>query len=103
MRGRLLSLLRAAKTALNNSHNGAMGPRNFTPLSLRRLTGFAHDIARGMEYISDKKVLLNLAVNFINETIVLHFRLSTETSLPAMSFLTTMAYAKYVILVCPLI
>lgn len=56
MRGRLLSLLRAAKTALNNNHNGALGSRNFTPLSPRRLTGFAHDIARGMEYISDKKV-----------------------------------------------
>lgn len=56
MRGRLLSLLRAAKTAIINSHSGAMGPRNFGPLSPRRLTGFAHDIARGMEYISEKKV-----------------------------------------------
>ncbi|KAJ6641547.1 Tyrosine kinase receptor Cad96Ca [Pseudolycoriella hygida] len=57
MRGRLLSLLRAAKTAVNNSHNGNMGPRSFAPLSPRRLTGFAHDIARGMEYISEKKIV----------------------------------------------
>lgn len=63
MRGRLLSLLRAAKTAINNSHTVAVGSRKFAPLSPRRLTGFAHDIARGMEYISEKKVNKNCVVN----------------------------------------
>lgn len=57
MRGRLLSLLRAAKGAKTN--NGQMmNTDNVTlaPLSPRRLAGFAHDIARGMEYISERKV-----------------------------------------------
>lgn len=55
MRGRLLSLLRAAKSA-TNSPPATQGVRNLAPLSPRRLAGFAHDIARGMEYISEKKV-----------------------------------------------
>lgn len=56
MRGRLLSLLRAARSASNNSTTGNTATRNLAPLSPRRLAGFAHDIARGMEYISEKKV-----------------------------------------------
>lgn len=56
MRGRLLSLLRAAKTGISSAHGAGGGQRKVAPLSPRRLTGFAHDIARGMEYISEKKV-----------------------------------------------
>lgn len=57
MRGRLLSLLRAARGAVNGLAPTIHGNRTpIMPLSPRRLTGFAHDIARGMEYIADKKV-----------------------------------------------
>lgn len=57
MRGRLLSLLRAARGA--KTHSGQLINSenvNLAPLSPRRLAGFAHDIARGMEYISERKV-----------------------------------------------
>ncbi|XP_055534411.1 mucin-5AC [Wyeomyia smithii] len=58
MRGRLLSLLRAARGAVNGLAPSAHGNRPpIMPLSPRRLTGFAHDIARGMEYISEKKIV----------------------------------------------
>lgn len=58
MRGRLLSLLRAARGVINGlQHNNNIPQRQpVMPLSPRRLTGFAHDIARGMEYIAEKKV-----------------------------------------------
>lgn len=55
MRGRLLSLLRAARGVLNGLHHPP-SRQPVMPLSPRRLTGFAHDIARGMEYIAEKKV-----------------------------------------------
>lgn len=57
MRGRLLSLLRAARGAKSNSGQ-VINTENvhLAPLSPRRLAGFAHDIARGMEYISERKV-----------------------------------------------
>lgn len=110
MRGRLLSLLRAAKTATNNSHNGAMGQRNFAPLSPRRLTGFAHDIARGMEYISEKKVKKTTR-NYQSHHIAhgtptvfgTSFRLYIVILLPEMCCSIIMAFAKYAILECPLI
>ncbi|XP_065082581.1 mucin-2 [Ochlerotatus camptorhynchus] len=58
MRGRLLSLLRAARGAVNGLTPTMHGNRTpIMPLSPRRLTGFAHDIARGMEYIADKKIV----------------------------------------------
>ncbi|KXJ79718.1 hypothetical protein RP20_CCG027943 [Aedes albopictus] len=58
MRGRLLSLLRAARGAVNGLAPTIHGNRTpIMPLSPRRLTGFAHDIARGMEYIADKKIV----------------------------------------------
>ncbi|XP_053689553.1 mucin-5AC [Sabethes cyaneus] len=58
MRGRLLSLLRAARGAVNGLAPSVHGNRPpIMPLSPRRLTGFAHDIARGMEYISEKKIV----------------------------------------------
>lgn len=57
MRGRLLSLLRAARNASpTNGQIQNSNTINFTPLSPRRLAGFAHDIASGMEYISERKV-----------------------------------------------
>lgn len=59
MRGRLLSLLRAARSATSNDHRTtalSAGGVRLAPLSPRRLAGFAHDIARGMEYIADRKV-----------------------------------------------
>jgi hypothetical protein len=57
MRGRLLSLLRAAKGTMNGIASSLHHNRTpIMPLSPRRLTGFAHDIARGMEYIAEKKV-----------------------------------------------
>lgn len=57
MRGRLLSLLRAARNAIH-SMGGHVGTTRSSaiPLSPRRLSGFAHDIARGMEYITSKNV-----------------------------------------------
>ncbi|XP_062553652.1 mucin-2 [Armigeres subalbatus] len=58
MRGRLLSLLRAARGAVNGLAPTIHGNRTpIMPLSPRRLTGFAHDIARGMEYIAEKKIV----------------------------------------------
>lgn len=56
MRGRLLSLLRAARSASSNTGQTNGDNINLAPLSPRRLAGFAHDIARGMEYISERKV-----------------------------------------------
>lgn len=57
MRGRLLSLLRAARNAsTGNGHTNNPDTINLAPLSPRRLAGFAHDIARGMEYIAERKV-----------------------------------------------
>lgn len=57
MRGRLLSLLRAARGAKTNSGQQINSDNiNLAPISPRRLAGFAHDIARGMEYISERKV-----------------------------------------------
>lgn len=59
MRGRLLSLLRAARGVINGLQaNNNPNRQPVMPLSPRRLTGFAHDIARGMEYIAEKKVRL---------------------------------------------
>lgn len=55
MRGRLLSLLRAARGVINGLQPNTAPRQPVMPLSPRRLTGFAHDIARGMEYIADKK------------------------------------------------
>lgn len=57
MRGRLLSLLRAARNAKTNNVQMLNSENvHLAPLSPRRLAGFAHDIARGMEYISERKV-----------------------------------------------
>lgn len=57
MRGRLLSLLRAARNASTGSgRSNNPDTINLAPLSPRRLAGFAHDIARGMEYIAERKV-----------------------------------------------
>lgn len=57
MRGRLLSLLRAARSAIHSMGVSVGTVRNSSiPLSPRRLSGFAHDIARGMEYIASKNV-----------------------------------------------
>lgn len=57
MRGRLLSLLRAARSATNILPASVPGGRSLAPLSPRTLAGFALDIARGMEYISEKKIV----------------------------------------------
>ncbi|GAB0100330.1 uncharacterized protein DMENIID0001_163550 [Sergentomyia squamirostris] len=59
MRGRLLSLLRAARSAVHSvPQSTPSGPKTASiPLSPRRLSGFAHDIARGMEYIASKRIV----------------------------------------------
>lgn len=59
MRGKLLSLLRTARGVMNNGNfYGTPNDREepSMPLSPRRLTAFAYDIAKGMEYISGKGV-----------------------------------------------
>lgn len=59
MRGKLLSLLRTARGVMNNGNMYHM-PNDrepAIPLSPRKLTGFAYDIAKGMEYISEKMVM----------------------------------------------
>lgn len=57
MRGRLLSLLRAARSTIATMNGQTTNCRSFVnPLAPRQLAGFCHDIARGMEYISEKKV-----------------------------------------------
>ncbi|XP_055687328.1 probable serine/threonine-protein kinase ndrC isoform X3 [Lutzomyia longipalpis] len=59
MRGRLLSLLRAARSAIHSVPQAASSGNKTAsiPLSPRRLSGFAHDIARGMEYIASKRIV----------------------------------------------
>ncbi|XP_017480510.1 PREDICTED: uncharacterized protein LOC108369832 [Rhagoletis zephyria] len=57
MRGRLLSLLRAARSASNILPASVPGGRSLTPLSPRTLAGFALDIACGMEYIAEKRIV----------------------------------------------
>ncbi|XP_067647121.1 uncharacterized protein Tie isoform X2 [Eurosta solidaginis] len=57
MRGRLLSLLRAARSATNILPASVPGGRSLTPLSPRTLGGFALDIACGMEYIAEKRIV----------------------------------------------
>ncbi|XP_050336067.1 uncharacterized protein LOC126762987 [Bactrocera neohumeralis] len=57
MRGRLLSLLRAARSAVNILPASVPGGRSSTPLSPRTLGGFALDIACGMEYITEKRIV----------------------------------------------
>ncbi|XP_046808438.1 mucin-5AC [Lucilia cuprina] len=57
MRGRLLSLLRAARNATNILPASVPGGRSLTPLSPRTLAGFCLDIARGMEYIAEKRIV----------------------------------------------
>jgi hypothetical protein len=58
MRGKLLSLLRTARGVMNNGtlYHRPHNRETSMPLSPRRLTGFAHDIAKGMEYIAGKGV-----------------------------------------------
>lgn len=58
MRGRLLSLLRAARSANNILPASVPGGRSLAPLSPRTLAGFALDIACGMEYIAGRRVSL---------------------------------------------
>ncbi|XP_017053414.1 mucin-19 [Drosophila ficusphila] len=57
MRGRLLSLLRAARSATNILPASVPGGRSLAPLSPRTLAGFALDIACGMEYIAGRRVV----------------------------------------------
>ncbi|KAG5675702.1 hypothetical protein PVAND_005585 [Polypedilum vanderplanki] len=59
MGGRLLSLLRTARSVLSPSYNTQNHHQvaAVMPLSPRRLTGFALDIAKGMEYISEKRIV----------------------------------------------
>ncbi|XP_058983414.1 mucin-5AC-like [Musca domestica] len=57
MRGRLLSLLRAARNATNILPASVPGGRSLAPLSPRTLAGFCLDIARGMEYIAEKRIV----------------------------------------------
>lgn len=58
MRGKLLSLLRTARGVMNsgNLYHIPNNREDAMPLSPRRLTGFAYDIAKGMEYIVEKGV-----------------------------------------------
>lgn len=57
MRGKLLSLLRAARSTISNMTSSGANVRTIiNPLAPRQLAGFSHDIARGMEYIAEKKV-----------------------------------------------
>lgn len=62
MRGRLLSLLRAAKGGRNSLPQTVSTRPAVMPLSPRRLTEFALDIAKGMEFIASKKV--NMVIFF---------------------------------------
>ncbi|TDG53344.1 hypothetical protein AWZ03_000159 [Drosophila navojoa] len=57
MRGRLLSLLRAARSATNILPASVPGGRSLAPLSPRTLAGFALDIACGMEYIAGHRIV----------------------------------------------
>ena len=66
MRGRLLSLLRAARGAINGLQTNST-PRQSPIMSIspKILTGFAFDIAKGMEYIADSQAILR--GHFANE------------------------------------
>ncbi|KAH8410688.1 hypothetical protein KR222_005137, partial [Zaprionus bogoriensis] len=70
MRGRLLSLLRAARSATNILPASVPGGRSLAPLSPRTLAGFALDIACGMEYIAGRRVSRKIRL----------LRLGTETN-----------------------
>lgn len=63
MRGRLLSLLRAARNSVNIPPSVQCVRTIINPLAPRQLAGFAHDIARGMEYIAEKKVNSSISFN----------------------------------------
>lgn len=103
MRGRLLSLLRAARGVLNGLHHPP-SRQPVMPLSPRRLTGFALDIARGMEYIAEKKVrkFAGTGLETLHKTLNFSLRLFIETWPRETYCSTTTASARFVISECQL-
>lgn len=74
MKGRLLSILRSARNSCdNNNILTTTHSKSLSVLTPRRLVGFAHDIAKGMEYIASKNVSCLTCLAISNKIVSLQY------------------------------